>query len=96
MLTGLTLGVWSHCRDITMVGTVYWTKITSSVGSASANTSHRGFIRLLLLNFRSAIPPQLTQALDQEQCMMPIQTICRWTEAVGKVPGSLCTQALTA
>lgn len=49
-----TRGVWSHCRDMTIVGTVNWVKMTSSLGSASAKTTQRGFIRLLALNFRSA------------------------------------------
>ena len=50
----LTLLCWSHWRDMTMVGTVYCTNSTSSVGSVSANASQRGFMRLLLWNFRSA------------------------------------------
>jgi len=44
----------SHWRDMMIVGTVYCTNSTSSVGSVSANTSQRGFMRLLLWKRRSA------------------------------------------
>ena len=55
---------WSHWRDMTMVGTVYCTNSTSSVGSVSAKASQRGFMRLLLWNFRSARTVPTSQAKD--------------------------------
>ena len=60
---------WSHWRDMTMVGTVYCTNSTSSVGSVSANASQRGFMRLLLWNFRSArtVPTGQAKGVVAEQ-----------------------------
>lgn len=53
-LMRLTLGSWSQDRDMTMVGTLYCTYMTSWVGSTAAITSQRGFIREEVVNFRSA------------------------------------------
>lgn len=71
-----TRGVWSHWRDMTMVGTVYCTKMTSSVGRASANTSQRGFMRLLLLNLRSAATHTHTPiSLNRPGQQLPTPTV---------------------
>ena len=50
----LTLGSWSQDLDIMMVGTLYCTYMTSCVGSTAAMTSQRGFMRDVVVNFRSA------------------------------------------
>ena len=50
----LALGSWSQDLDMTMVGTLYCTYMTSCVGSTAAITSQRGFIREEVVNFRSA------------------------------------------
>lgn len=51
---GSTLGSWSQDLDMTMVGTLYCTYMTSWVGSTAAMTSQRGFMREEVVNFRSA------------------------------------------
>jgi len=50
----LTFASWSQALDMTIVGTLYCTYITSWLGSTAAMTSQRGFMRDDVVNFRSA------------------------------------------
>ncbi len=78
----VTLGVWSHWRDMTTVGTVYCTKMTSSVGIVSAKSSHRGFMRLLVWNFIAA---QYGIQSDQRLPAFP-EHLC-WPQLTQKMSG---------
>ena len=62
---GLTLGSWSQDLDIMIVGTLYCTYMTSCVGRTAAMTSHRGFMREDVVNFRSAAQQQRHSAGSQ-------------------------------
>lgn len=62
---GSTLGSWSQDLDMTMVGTLYCTYMTSWVGSTAAMTSQRGFMREEVVNFRSAAQPAVAAVSRQ-------------------------------